>query len=552
MHCRLSVFLLLVLCLPLAGMNIGKISFTGIDNLEEAKLLKASGLSLGQAYEPSETAAITGRLYNYFSAMGRYFVYISAPELIPIDDNNLELSYTLREIIPSEPVHVHFQGMQYFSEAKLNQLLLKSDKQEYRLNQLPRLMEQIISLYHDRSYLFAKIQVDSLVLAPNLRAYIGIDEGKPLRIKEYIFRGNKITRDRTLINISGLAQVKSITPAVLTQAEENILRKSYIRDCWVEPIDESSLLIRIEESRMTYMEGVFGMNSKDGDLQLSGQIRLQFLNLWGTDRAINLWWKQIPSAKKELSLAYHDSGFPGIPVAGDFEIYRSEQDSTWVKSRAALAIYYQLLHQKLGLELVGESITPGSRRPMIIEESNANSVGAFWDYQRFEGGSNPNKGVEFNLRYRYQNGADNKLHAAIEAGSKGYIPFGLRFVGFVGVQIKNLDNDHAAAWEMFKMGGYGNLRGYREDEFNSFRLAWTNYELRYRFSTDSRAYIFFDQGFLAKDKKRVKSDIFGVGAGIKVKTRLGILGLEYGLGYRDKSFSRIGLGMIHAGLDVAF
>jgi outer membrane protein assembly factor BamA len=128
----------------------------------------------------------------------------------------------------------------------------------------------------------------------------------------------------------------------------------------------------------------------------------------------------------------------------------------------------------------------------------------------------------------------------------------LRFVGFVGVQIKNLDNDNAAAWELFKMGGYGSLRGYHEDEFSSFRLAWTNYELRYRLGTDSRAYIFFDQGFLAKDKKRVKSDIFGVGTGIKVKTRLGILGLEYGLGYRDKSFSRLGLGMIHAGLDVAF
>jgi outer membrane protein assembly factor BamA len=217
-----------------------------------------------------------------------------------------------------------------------------------------------------------------------------------------------------------------------------------------------------------------------------------------------------------------------------------------------MAVYYQMLHQKLGMELVGETIEPGSRRPATIEAGNANSIGAFWDYLHLEGGSNPAKGVEFNLRYRYQNGADKRFHAAVEAGTKGYIPLGLRFVGFVGVQIRNLDNEQAAAWEQFKMGGYGTLRGYHEDEFSSFRLAWTNYELRYRFSPDSRAYIFFDQGFLAKDKKSLKTDIFGIGAGMKVKTRLGILGLEYGLGYRDKSFSRMGLGMIHAGLDVAF
>ncbi|PKN71942.1 MAG: hypothetical protein CVU50_09525 [Candidatus Cloacimonetes bacterium HGW-Cloacimonetes-3] len=552
MSCRLPVILLLLLCIPLAGANIGKISFTGMDNQDEAKLQKASGLVIGQAYDPGETAAATLRLYSYFSGRGQYFVHISAPELIPIDADNLELSYALSEIIPSEQVNLHFQGMQLFSEDKIRQLLLIPEDSEIRLEQIPRFMQQLISLYHNRSYLFAKVQLDSLVLKPELTAYIGINEGKPLRIKEYIFRGNKVTRESTLLNITGLAHVKSITPAILTQAEENILRKSYIRDCLIEPIDESSLLIRIEEHRMTYMEGIFGMNSKEGELQLSGQIRLQFLNLWGTDRAINLWWKQIPSAKKELSLAYHESGFPGIPVAADIELFRSEQDSTWVKSRAALAVYYQMLNQKLGVELVGESITPGSRRPAIIESSNANSAGAFWDYLRLEGGSNPVKGVQFNLRYRYQNGADNKLHAAMEAGSGAYFPLGLRLVGFVGVQIRNLDNEHAAAWELFKMGGYGTLRGYHEDEFSNYRLAWTNYEIRYRLSTDSRAYLFFDQGFLAKADKRLKTDIFGIGAGIKVKTRLGILGLEYGLGYRDKSFSSLGLGMVHAGLDLAF
>ncbi len=549
---RLPVILLLLVFIPLAGVNIGRISFTGMDNLDEARLQRASGLVIGQAYNPEETSAATLRLYKHFSERGSYFVHISAPELIPIDAENLELSYTISEIIPSEPVKLRFQGMKQFSEAKIHQLLLIPEDSENRLDQIPRYMQQLISLYHNRSYLFARVQLDSLVLKPELTAYIGISEGKPLRVKEYIFRGNKTTRESTLLNISGLAHVKSITPAVLTQAEENILRKSYIRDCLIEPIDESSLLIRIEENRMTYMEGVFGMNSREGELQLSGQIRLQFLNLWGTDRSINLWWKQIPSAKKELSLAYHESGFPGIPVAADLELFRSEQDSTWVKSRAALEVYYQMLNQKLGVELVGESITPGSRRPAIIETSNANSIGAFWDFMRIEGGSNPVKGMQFNLRYRYQNGADNKLHAALEAGSGVYIPLGLRLVGFVGVQIRNLDNEHAAAWELFKMGGYGTLRGYHEDEFSNYRLAWTNYEMRYRFSPDSRAYIFFDQGFLAKDNNRLKTDIFGIGAGMKVKTRLGILGLEYGLGYRDKSFSRLGLGMIHAGLDVAF
>ncbi len=91
---------------------------------------------------------------------------------------------------------------------------------------------------------------------------------------------------------------------------------------------------------MTYLEGVLGMNRLNEELKFSGQIRLQFLNLWGTDRAILLFWKQIPSSYSELSLSYHESGISGIPVAGDIELYRAQQDSTWIQTRGGLKIYY--------------------------------------------------------------------------------------------------------------------------------------------------------------------------------------------------------------------
>ncbi|MDD4309814.1 MAG: POTRA domain-containing protein [Candidatus Cloacimonetes bacterium] len=535
------------------AVNIGKISFSGINGVEESALKKASGLELGQEYTPEAISYATQMLYDYFNAQGRYFIQISAPELIPLNSDNLELHFTITEFISSGLVKLKFSGMNYFSEDKLKQLLLLPPEPRISLNQIPRLMQQILAMYHNRSYLFAKVQVDSLVLNPDLTAHIGIMEGNPLRVKEYIIKGNKITRDKTILRLSALTMVKNITPEALVQAEENILQKSYIRNCVIEPIDENSLLIKVEEGRMTFLEGVLGMNSLDGKLQYSGQFRLQFLNLWGSDRGIKLFWKQIPSANRELSLAYHESGFPGIPIAADLEIYRSEQDSTWVKSRASVEVYYQMLYQNLGVEFATDSIKPGSRRPSLIEGVNSVSYGVFWNYSHVDGRVNPAKGYELSLSYRLTSGTDDgKLRGATEAGTKTYIPITNRFVGFWGLEIRNLENSKAADWQQYKMGGYGSLRGYREDEFSSFRLAWTNYEIRYRMSPDSRMYIFFDQGFKAIDNNSIKTDLFGVGAGIKLNTKLGILGIEYGLGYRDKRFSRIGLGMVHAGLDLAF
>jgi outer membrane protein assembly factor BamA len=123
--------------------------------------------------------------------------------------------------------------------------------------------------------------------------------------------------------------------------------------------------------------------------------------------------------------------------------------------------------------------------------------------------------------------------------------------GFLGTHIRNYDNLSVPEYDLFTMGGYGSLRGFREDEFRSRRLAWANLEIRYLIGMESLIFAFYDHGLLETSPNRLKTDIFGVGAGIKLSTRLGILGIEYGLGYRDNKLSPLDLGMVHIGLDVA-
>ena len=553
---KLRYYLLILVFIsfsPLLALTIGKVNFIGIAGIEETDLLKASGLKTGQEYNSELIANATAKLYKYFQDKGRYYIVIPAPELLPEEGETLSLLFHLQEKAPSDEMQIRFTGMQYFSEAKLYQFLLLSPDKYYRLNQLPRIMQQVLSLYNSRGYLFAKVQLDSLVLEDKLTAYIGIEEGKPLRVKNYIFRGNKVTKDKTLLQLSGLENLEIITLESLTQAQENILRKSYIHQCFIEPINDNTVLINVEEGKMTYLEGVLGMNRINNETKLSGQVRLQFLNLWGTDRAINLFWKQIPSSIGELSLSYHESGIPRIPIAADIELYRAQQDSTWIKTRGLIDVYYQMLKHSIGIELASEKLSPGSRFPATITKENAQSIAAFWNYKNSQGGINPYKGLEFKALYRLTgSNLTEHLFGATEAGAKGYLPVSNHFVGFLGVEIRNLENQKAELWQQYKMGGYGTVRGYYEDEFNSFRLGWINYELRYRLNPESRIYLLFDQGFLGKENNKLKTDIFGVGFGIKINTRLGLLGLEYALGYRDKRLSDLGSGMIHLGLDLAF
>ncbi len=86
----------------------------------------------------------------------------------------------------------------------------------------------------------------------------------------------------------------------------------------------------------------------------------------------------------------------------------------------------------MGIELATESLTPGSRRPAVINKEKAQSVGAFWYYSNYAGGVNPYKGMDMQLLYRLTGSNLTKhLYGATEAGFKGYIPFSNRFVGFL-------------------------------------------------------------------------------------------------------------------------
>jgi len=240
-HCFFTLFFCLSF-LPLFAINIGAINFQGISGIEETELIKASGLQKGQEYNPELVSNATSNLYKYLQNKGRYFVWISSPELIPDETGTVSLLFSIQEKAPSDEVKIRFQGMQYFSEAKLFQLLLLSQEKNYRLDQLSRIMQQTLSLYNNRGYLFAKVELDSLVLEEALTAHIGIDE-----VQKSI---PEIEEDWT-----------AIEKAINDRSEE------------IKTIDReiSDLSTRVEGDNEKYLSNLRLLNTKRGELQ-----RLEF------------------------------------------------------------------------------------------------------------------------------------------------------------------------------------------------------------------------------------------------------------------------------------
>ncbi|MDZ4181691.1 MAG: BamA/TamA family outer membrane protein, partial [Candidatus Cloacimonadaceae bacterium] len=234
-------------------------------------------------------------------------------------------------------------------------------------------------------------------------------------------------------------------------------------------------------------------------------------------------------------------------------LYRAVQDSSWIRSQLRSEIYSYYANHRYGIELSTESITPGSRRPMIIDKNASRSIGAFWRYDSSRPRLNPAKGIEAALVYRLiYSDLKARFRDGVEADYTAYLGISQRFVASFGWHLRNLNDAEATDYELYHMGGSTTLRGYGEDEFGSHRLGWANYELRYHLSPQSRAFIFVDHGAYAAAEESIVSDLIALGLGIRMSTRLGVLGIAYGLGYRENGFADFGSGMIHAVLDLSF
>lgn len=540
------------------GLTIEKTSFEANFPIDEAELAEAANLQSGLEYDPAAVGAAIEVLRARLAADGHPFIEIPFPQIIPLSGDTAQLRFSIREVLPADNAGLRFSGLRYFTEAKLREILLLGEDEKTGIATLPSLMERILGEYNRRGYLFAQVRLDSLALGDGLTAYIGIDEGRPLRLENFYFEGNNYTRGSTLVKLSGLQSWEAITPKALQTARENILKRSYINACAVEPVDPASVLIRIEEGKMTYLEGVLGLARDDGELELTGLLNLRFLNLWGSDRSIGLNWRKTQLSDL-LRFEYHESGPAAFPLAGDLFLSREARDSTWIKSSARADIYSYGKNQNYGTELAGESITlytweeADSLQGRKAENVAAWSVGAFWRLDSRDEGFSPSRGTRSGITYRIRHADSGRRWSnALEADHTQYFSFSPRWTISLGAHLRTLAVADSADYLQYRMGGFNSLRGYREDEFSSWRLGWADLELGYRVGAQAGIYLFYDHGLLARDKDTYRADLFAPGLGIRVRTRLGILRIEYGLGYRENGFADPGSGMIHAGLDASF
>ena len=472
-----------------------------------------------------------------------------------------------------------FNGNSYFSDSKLFELTNQTKENNLSLSELTQFLEEITDLYLSRGMLFVKIRIEEIIelgigswelgvqlptpnsQLPTLRgvcAIINITEGPIVRAENFIISGNKTIKEKTIIKESGLKSNQIVTPLDINTAQRKIMTKPYIISCSIEPMNQNTLLIHILEGNTTYLSGILGYNSIEKKNNFTGFVDLDFLNLFGTDRSLSFSWKKFENDFSSILFKYHESGPSEIPIAGDLILYREERDSTYIRTRIETDIYYLFNTQKIGFSLGTEELIPGNRQPKQLEKQTERQIGIFWEGDFTDNILNPRTGWDMSVKQSLlfiTRETDHLQRYKTEVKVANYMTLGKSLVLANTATCWTIENNSLTFYDLLKVGGAFSLRGFFEDTYAGDIIAFTNSELRFLMTHNSRVFLFIDYGYVEDNRPGFDNrfaDLFGFGLGMRLDTRIGLLRIDYGFHHANGKWLNPSDGIVHFGIETRF
>lgn len=359
--------------------------------------------------------------------------------------------------------------------------------------------------------------------------------------------GLHVTRESVTRRIVGPLEGRPYDPAEAEAARDRLAELGLFRSVRFEGLEAAGdwsrgrLQYRVEEQPYTRFEGVVGVQ---GEGQVVGLVRLDLANLLGTGRATALRWDARGEDRTELGARFTEPLLFGLPLKAEVAMDHEIRDTTFVRTRGGA---------RLGWSLPGsERIEGGVEVERVIEnvpataEASVRSATFAFERRAVDDRLDPRRGVDFRIQaaqsFTTEKAAGlvtERRASAAEARVGWYRR--LRRVDGLAVETRAAgrfsSEETLELYERYPLGGSTTLRGYDEEEFRVDRFVLVRSEWRRTIGAGGqRVFLFWDHAWMSTRRAeeaggavtdRLQKD--GVGMGLRIATRGGSAGIEYGL-----------------------
>jgi outer membrane protein assembly factor BamA len=475
---------------------------------------------------------------------------------------------------------VRIEGNRFFdSEELLSEIKPRGDGSR-SVDLLERDIDKILTLYEENGFPYCQISPSHFRISERGRLCLSflVEEGPRVRIREIRLEGLETTKEKVILRELGSGLLGFFSQSRVDAGLRKVERLSYIEEIEQAQLlagtnpEEAILKICLVESKNNAFSGMLGYAPAAGGRKggFFGRMELVFDNIFGTGRTIRWNWFKKDAYSSRFLFLYREPWLFGLPPSLELEFSQTDYDSTYLQLSLLARLMFRPTEKiSWGVQGGWEKVLPGAAGETYLPNSRKYRTGLIFCVDLLDRPNNPRRGLHYTTEISYAQKrnyptpsfAPEKQKVSLTEVSldlNHFLPTLKRQAFFVGLHFKGLSTDEKVIpiSDQFKLGGISSIRGYREEEFFGTRIAWVNLEYRFLLDRSSRFFLFTDYGYFGRkalsgrDKTlgKISGEKLGYGFGLRIDSRAGLLGIDYGLGEGD-SFSQ---GKIHFGITNRF
>ncbi len=453
-----------------------------------------------------------------------------------------------------------FGEIKIISENEMDQnsldgIIDKYSKKKVNNSVYDELTENVLSVPIKNGYYFPSLSLKSIQPVRKLgTSYLNpifiLNWGESVTIDTFFFEGLERTSNKLLLRETENYRGLLYRNATLKKVKNSLRRYSFLQ---VEDYDEIvktkegkyGLLLKLEENPDNEFSGVVGYVPPKGTDKgyFTGEIELKLLNLSGTGRLLSIYWSKVNRYSQLLHLKYFEPWIWKTNFFGEGEFQQVLRDTMVVTREFIIGMGKRILTGNLQINFNSQSSipTPGGRTILGLNPTKTTMIGVEFHRDSRNNLFNPDRGYQLHLKgligNRSETTKEDKSQFQGEIDGEFDYLIKPQWVASLNWHFKGkwLSKGNLSFSEQFWFGGANSLRGYSQDFFSGSEIAWTSFELRWIIGDLSRVYIFSDYGYykfpgLGKNEIGFPSSY---GVGLRLNSRMGIIGLDYGFGKGD-------------------
>ena len=580
---KILLFLQIIFSTLLYSQTIGSINISGNKNFKQNDYLEWINISPGQSLFSGIKDTVKKRISFNLNQRGFFHYKISKVSIDTTEEgkNNVDVNINIKE---GEPTYLKNIFVQNVSKADSDFVISAFNNlsgEIFNKYDLENTISDVLTYYENNGNPFAIVKInsfnfyeDTLSRRSLANVILSIEAKKKSTIDRIEILGNKKTKDFVIIR-----ELRILSGQEYSQKKINLLPERLNKLGFFQPVQkpkyyinskgEGVLSFKVKEIQTNNFDGIIGYipgSAPNVSGYVTGLINLKMRNLFGTGREASIKWQRLDRSSQLLDLNYLEPWVLGMPVNISTRIFQRKQDSSYVQRTFDISLQY------LATDVLSAGVTVSFES--VIPTDNGNSKFTVFNSTIVNTGINlkldtrndlysPTKGIRFVNSYSFRKKTINgpaKFIAPttptnvnlqkLELSFDAYFSFVNRQVLAVKLHGGELRGPFFETSDLFRMGGFNSLRGYKEDQFLGSRIIWGNLEYRFLLTNRTYFFLFIDNGYFLRkgdaDRNipKIEGDKTGYGLGINLETSLGILGVSFALGQGD-SFSE---GKIHFGI----